>query len=261
MLQKLRKLATVIQHKLKYPDVIYHGAPSVLRLFGITSRRLKKGFFSQQGQDELLFTEFFKSINSKHFPKLFIDIGANHPFIHSNSYFFEKNQGYKVLAIDAIHEIHEMWTIKRPSAKFVECAVGAINGETSFDVIEGGDIESMFSSVSGASQKKILGPVINRTVQVRRISDILVEHEIQCAGIVSMDIEGYEFEALQGIDFSKFFAYIFIIENNGQLGLGDNKIRDMMIRNGYIYYARIWNLDDIFVHPDIVNLDWEVDLE
>lgn len=254
MIQKFRKIGPLFQLKLKYPDVVYFGAPPVVKFFGIPCRTVRKGFYSQLGQDELVFTEFFKALNSGIFPKLFIDIGCNHPMLHSNSYFFEVNQEYKVLAVDALKEVHEWWQAHRPAADFVECAVGATDGELSFDVVGGGNIESMFSSVSGSSQKGAAHPVTIRTVKVRRIADIFEERGIQRAGILSMDIEGYELPALQGIDFSQFMAYVFIIENNSHQGLGCNQIRDLMISNGYIYYARIWNLDDIFIHPELLTL-------
>lgn len=254
MMKKFRKIAPLFQLRGKYPDVVYYGAPPVVKFFGMTCYKLRKGFYSQLGQDELVFTEFFRALNSSIFPKLFIDIGCNHPILHSNSYFFEVNQKYKVLAIDALKEVHALWRAQRPAADFVECAVGAADGELSFDVVGGGNVESMFSSVSGSSEKGSGHSVTTRTVNVRRIAEILAERAIKRAGIVSMDIEGYELPALQGINFSQFMAYVFIVENNSHDGLGCNQIRDLMISNGYIYYARIWNLDDIFIHPELLTL-------
>lgn len=70
---------------------------------------------------------------------------------------------------------------------------------------------------------------------------------------MSIDIEGYEFQALQGIDFNSVRAAIFLIENNGHQELGSDDILDFMISKGHGYYARIWNLDDNFIHGDLVN--------
>lgn len=260
MFCKMRKIARLIEIKSMYPNVIYFGAPSFLKFFGIPYKALRNGFYSQYGQDELVFTEFFKSIASGNFPKLFIDIGCNHPLVHSNSYFFEVNQGYKVLAVDALQEVGELWGKHRQNAAFVNSAVGASDGEVSFDVFDGDDIDSMFSSVSGVSHHEVSNSFTTRTVKVRRISDILAERGIQSAGILSMDIEGYELQALQGIDFNKFLAYVFIIKNNSENGLGNNQIREIMINNGYIYFARIWNSDDIFIHPNLLSLSQSEDL-
>ena len=255
MFRKIRKLARLIQIRIKYPNVIYYGAPSFTWILRLPRRENGKGFYSQSGQDELIFTEFFRAIVSNDFPKLIIDIGCNHPFVHSNSYFYEKNQGCRVLAIDALYEIGSLWRVHRPEAEFIECAVGSNDGELNFEVVEGGENDSMFSSVSGVSGKKMFATATatttTRTVKVRRISDILAERGIQCAGILSIDIEGYELNALRGIDFNNFISYVFIIENNGEFELGSNQIRDLMISKGYIYFARIWNMDDIFIHPNL----------
>jgi FkbM family methyltransferase len=191
---------------------------------------------------------------SEDFPKVFLDIGCNHPLTHNNSHFFQVHQGYRVVAVDALREAGELWREHRAAADFVECAEGAVNGEVSFQVVEGSDFDSMFSAVTGASHHQVAANCVTRTVEVRRISDILAERNIRCAGIVSIDIEGYELQALQGIDFDNFFAYVFIIENNSDQGAGSNLVRDLMISKGYRYFARIWSFDDIFIHPDLLAL-------
>jgi FkbM family methyltransferase len=223
-----------------------------LELWGFDCRPGRKGFFSQRGQDEIIFTEFFAQLNSVEFPKVFLDVGCNHPVIYSNSYFFETNQSFRVIAVDALAEVRERWTTLRPAAEFIECAVGACDGETGFDVVEGSNIDSMHSSVTGASEKKRGQKVSHRNVKVRRLKDILAERTIREIGIVSIDVEGYEYEALLGMDFRALRAWILIVENNGNDGVGSDRIRDLLINNGYCYYARIWNLDDIFVHSDVL---------
>jgi FkbM family methyltransferase len=254
MIKKLQKFATLLRLNYLYPRVVYYNAPWWIRLIGILSRPGKTGFFSQHGQDELIYTELFDYISSDNFPRLFIDIGCNHPTLHSNSYFFETNQNFQVIAVDALSEAAPLWKEKRPNADLIISAVGDHDGYLSFDVVEGGTVDSMFSSVSGASQKATNLSVHTRSVVVRRIENILDERGLEHAGILSIDIEGYELEALNGIDFSKFMSYIVIIENNADAGLGSNTIRNLMLEKGYIYYARVWNLDDIFVHPRLYDL-------
>jgi FkbM family methyltransferase len=253
MLRRLKKLIGLAKANARFPGVQQVGAPPVTAFLGMERQTKPRGFYSQEGQDAYVFTEFFRCLESGAFPKIFLDVGCNHPVVHSNSYFFERNQGYEVIAIDALHEVGKLWAERRPKAQFFECAVGAQNGETSFDVVEGGGIESMFSSVSGASDKSAAAPVTKRTVKVRRLADIVSEIGLKRAGIVSMDIEGYEYQALQGLDLQSFSAAVFIIENNAHHGLGRDDIRDLMKDRGYVYAARIWNMDDIFVHRDALS--------
>ena len=254
MFKKLIKLVDLLRLKILYPDVVYYSSPGWTKLIGFLARPGKTGFFSQQGQDELIFTDFFRQISSISFPKIFIDIGCNHPILHSNSYFFESNQNFKVIAGGALSETASLWKEKRPNADLIISAVGDHDGYLSFDVVVGGHLDSMFSSVTGASPKATNLPVTKRSVVVRTIESILEDRQIECAGILSIDIEGYELQALSGINFSKFMAYIVIIENNSCAGLGSDHIRRLMLSNGYRYYARVWNLDDIFVHPLLYGL-------
>jgi len=254
MFKKLIKLVHLLRLKILYPDVVYYCSPGWTKFFGFLARPGKTGFFSQQGQDEIIFTEFFRQISSIGFPRIFIDIGCNHPILHSNSYFFESNQNFKVIAVDALSEAAALWKEKRPNADLIISAVGGYNGYLSFDVVEGGHVDSMFSSVTGASPKATSLTVAKRSVAVRTIESILEDRRIECAGILSIDIEGYELQALNGINFSKFMAYIVIIENNSDAGLGSDRIRCLMLSKGYLYYARVWNLDDIFVHPLLFDL-------
>jgi len=251
MWNKIIKLYSLLKFRLKYPLVAIYGLPNYLAFYNFKNHESKKGFFSQLGQDELIFTEFYNYINLASFPKIFIDIGANHPIRHSNSYFFERNQNFTVLAIDPLKEVKVLWETIRPNVEFVQTAVGEINGEIEFNVVEGGEIESMFSSVSGASDKNKNNSSSVRTVPIRRLANIFAEHKISTVGIVSLDIEGYELNSLKGIDFATFKSYIFLIENNSNLGIGDDDIRKYMTEKGYLYYARVWNLDDIFIHKDI----------
>ena len=251
MLNKIIKIWKLIKFRINNPDIYIFGLPNDLSIFKFKKREIKRGFYSQLGQDELIFTEFFNYINLVSFPKIFIDIGANHPIKHSNSYFFECNQGFSVLAIDPLKEVNVLWETMRPNVEFVLTAVGEINGEIEFNVVEGGEIESMFSSVSGASNKNKNYSSSVRTVPIRRLENTFAEHKVSTVGIVSLDIEGYELNALKGIDFNTFKSYIFLIENNSNLGIGDNEIRKYMTDRGYLYYARLWNLDDIFIHKDI----------
>ena len=246
------KLVKIVQSSIKYSSVIYFGAPSVLALLGIDVRPGLNGYYSQMGQDELVNTFFSSAICKNTFPKIFIDVGCNDPIIHSNSYFFEHDLGFQVLAIDALPQIQLMWKHKRPMASFVECAVGSSEGLVSFDHVDGTSVESMFSSVSGFSAKAQSQEKLTCNITQRTLANVFKDANITSAGILSMDIEGYEMEALRGIDFKAFMAYILIIENNAGDGLGSNRLRDYLLERGYIYFARIWNLDDIFIHSSIV---------
>jgi FkbM family methyltransferase len=251
LLSKLSKLYPIYRIGRVYPGVQQIGAPRYLRLLGLRTRCAIKGHFSQFGQDRFVADELLSAIDAESFDHLFVDVGCNDPYVHSNSYYFESELGFKVLAIDALQEIKDLWQNQRPNAQVIVTAVGERTGQVSFDVVAGPEQNSMFSSVRGASSKVSADVRNTRTVSVRTLTDIFAEHQIDRVAILSMDIEGYEIPALTGLDFGKTQIGALIIENNGNAGIGSDQLRSLLLSNGYVYWARVWNLDDIFVHPSV----------
>lgn len=82
-------------------------------------------------------------------------------------------------------------------------------------------------------------------IRQRRLSDIFNEHKIHKVDFVSIDVEGYEFEVLDGIDFEKVDITCFLIEND-EGGYPRLKLREYMKNKGYFFAGRIM-IDDIFI--------------
>lgn len=79
MLRRLKQLIGLAKTNAQYPGVRQVGAPPVTALFGMKRQTKRQGFYSQEGQDAYVFTELFKCLESKNFPKIFLDVGCNHP--------------------------------------------------------------------------------------------------------------------------------------------------------------------------------------
>jgi len=209
------------------------------------------GFYSQCGQDAFLLTQFFSRITTSGFPKTFVDVGCNHPVKHNNSLFFERHMGFKVLGVDALPTHQQAWTDQRPQAELVISAVGREEGLVEFEEVErDGHEGDMFSSVRGASDK---APALRRrirTVPVTPLTQILSSRQVRDVGIMSIDIEGYEMQALLGLDLDSIKVQIIILENNSEHTLGDDRVRTHLIAKGFRYVARIWGMDDVFVMPE-----------
>jgi FkbM family methyltransferase len=197
-------------------------------------------------------SRFFKKIiGERGFPKTFVDVGCNHPAQHSNSYFFERCLGFRVLAIDALSTHKKAWEDIRPTAELVITAVGRERGVVEFEELDSdGAAVDMFSSVKGASRKATEARRHNRTVSVVSLVELLRERDIGSIGILSIDIEGYEFEALDGLDLDTNRPRIVVVENNSESVFGDERIRDLMKSKRYDFVARVWGMDDIYVHRD-----------
>jgi len=218
------------------------------------------GVYSQMGQDVLIYNTFFKNVTNG----VYCDIGGNHPIDKSNTYLFEK-MGWKGLCFEPLPEMKPLWE-KHRNTKFFPYAVSNENKQVEFSVVK--DIRAgrgdELSHVTGAS-KHCLDlrdyEISTINVQAVRLSDILESQNITHISYMSIDVEGHEMQVLEGIDFKERFSKcthngklnisVLSIENDKTL-MGCHKIRDFMEQRGYIFYMRISNAEDIYVHKDFV---------
>lgn len=209
-------------------------------------------FYSQDGQDLFLASLLFNYLSNNPNPWV-VDVGCNHPSHFSNSLFFEKWLGCKVLGIDPLAEFGEMWLQQRPSSTFIAAAIASASGSIVLRVPKGEMADNMFSSVSGGVNKATGVEYTERTVQCYPMSQILGEQAITEVMLMSIDVEGVEIDVLRSLDFEKTIIRCFVIENNSLDLYGSEEIRDFLSRRGYIFIARIGILDDVFVHASMIN--------
>lgn len=205
--------------------------------------------YSQFGQDAFIMNKFF-NIKSNGY---FVDIGANHPINCNNTYLFEK-RGWTGVAIDPQTMFNELW-IKNRQTKLLNYVIGDDDKEINF--VEGGIENHGLSGVEGFNKLKDKRQNIVKKNQ-KLLGTILIENNINRIDLLSIDVEGYELTILNNIDFNKIDINVIVIENNigftwlpiigKYIGseLGNNKIRRLLINNGYNQVARIM-CDDIFI--------------
>ena len=88
---------------------------------------------------------------------------------------------------------------------------------------------------------------VSKKMKTRTLDDICEQYSVERIGIMSLDIEGHEFEALRGLDLESHGPIVLILENNSPYTLGDENIRDWLSEKGYTFKVRVWGMDDIYV--------------
>lgn len=78
-------------------------------------------FYSQASQDQFVYCLLYGLLN-KEDDGYYFEIGAGHPSSANNSYFFEKELGWKGISIDIAHEFKEMWYSTRQNSLLIEDA-------------------------------------------------------------------------------------------------------------------------------------------
>lgn len=144
--------------------------------------------------------------------------------------------GWKVYAIEA--NPNNIPLLKQHRNNVYNVAVADVEKEsTEFTIVTSSNWTAGYSAIEISDDyKRIFGGNFQKvdriSVPQRTLNSLLANEmsEITSIDIVSLDIEGGEFNCLQGFDISKWQPKVFVIENVTD----DQRINELMTSNGYI---------------------------
>ena len=198
-------------------------------------KQLNVESFSQYGQDAFIYWMVF---GGKH-EGIFMDVGGNDPITINNTYLFEQ-KGWKGIAFEPMKSQADKWinTRKTPCQNI---AIGMVEDEVEFT-----EMNKHECSGIGIKNDEMEGAVTYKVKQ-RKLANIFKENNINHVDMISIDVEGYEMNVMNGIDFEEVDITCFCIENNrdGEI-IPDMELRKFMIGKGYRLVARL-TIDDIFI--------------
>ena len=179
----------------------------------------------------------------------YLDIGANHPKIDSNTYFFEMNRDYSGIAFDPLTKYEREWETQRPLTKCMNIAAGSAKGQVRFFQYGKTDsISDRLCFTEQSSRREYIGSTESSIVDVLPMTDVYgIPASISFA---SIDVKGAEMDVLKGFGES-VRPTILVVENRSR-PIGSNELRAQVILMGYRFVARISNVDDVFVRSDVV---------
>lgn len=205
-------------------------------------------FFSECGQDKIIKDTFFKNQEDG----FFVEIGAFDGIEGSNCYHFEKFMNWKGIAIEAsptqfgklkqnrncqLHNVALSSTKKE--VEFFE----VIEGFTQMSGINNTNYQNSFNRIINKSKSTINKIKVNSTV----FSEIIPNNQI--IDLLSIDIEGNEFEVLNSIDYDIYEIKVIILENNIPEKLN---YLNFFSKKNYSYYDRV-GMDEIYYNNKYFN--------
>jgi len=211
---------------------------------------------SQWGQDYFLYANFFNDSSSESIaPALtkrgfYVDVGANHPYKLSNTWFFDKCLGWQGVCIEANRALAPALRRHRSCVVVEEC-VAESRQELSFTVPVNHEVafiaENNAAHVLHKMEDIIQGDGIlpTETRTCLSLDEILDTYAPEAAesGIdfMDVDIEGYELPGLQGLDFRRYPVRLMSLENS----FHDRHYEEPMFAAGYHKVGTVGS-DDIW---------------
>ena len=217
------------------------------------SKKYPKLSYSFEGSD-LIVASLLRNIHKG----LYIDVGANHPEVQSNTNYFYQ-QGWNGLAIDANEEFAKLWSQIRPRDIFTTELVSNVRQEVEFAIYPDNTISSMDKLAierysSRYSKAEIIKTVKTTTTLFDLKNRYFRENEVH---LLSVDIEGEDLNCLLGAKLADWKPGVIVIETKN-LSLYDafsNDIVNYLTEVGYRLIAKT-PLDAFFIYPDKTYFDW-----
>lgn len=193
--------------------------------------------YSQEGED-LVVARLFKESEIG----TYIDIGCNHPWRFSNTYYFYL-RGWSGVCIDPLPGLSSVYAKKRPKDKFIGAGVSKFPSTLDYYMFNDSAINSFDKIRSerfdGLGDFKLINTVKITTLPLK---DILQKIDIghMPLKLMSIDVEGFDYEVLESNDWEKYRPEVLIIEVaiTGIADLVGDPIYKFLINKNYSFYAK-----------------------
>lgn len=210
--------------------------------------RYTRKSFSQFGED-LIIEKALNILKEKNIS--YLDIGANHPYLISNSYYFYR-KGATGTLIEPDPLLYENLKKKRPYDNILNCGVGFDEKiKTAKLYIMDNPVLNTFSLEEAKRMEKNTVYKIVKDINVELIPiNFILEDMKNFPSFISIDVEGLDYEILSSLDTQKYRPGLIVAEtltfdpNTG--GEKIDKIIELMLRKKYKVFADT-RLNTIFI--------------
>jgi FkbM family methyltransferase len=202
--------------------------------------------FSNFGED-LLLTRMFT------LPEVgfYVDVGANHPIRASNTFRLDL-MGWSGLAIEPNPDLARKFPRLRPACAVVNCGVGTTEGEMEYIRFDRDQCNTFDEVLADSSKRRGAREIGRHPVDIRPLSRLLEKHVgSRHIDVMSIDIEGFDLQALTSNDWSRWRPSIILIEDHLPLGASfeTSEIANYLRDKSYTIVARV-HFTSFFVRSD-----------
>lgn len=167
-----------------------------------------KRSFAQSGEDIIADIALEKKRKG-----IYVEVGAFHPKLFSNTYLFYK-RGWRGVCIEPRPEARELFEKARSQDIFVGMGVGEKKDVLQYwqfaDAAANTFSEEQAEKNIKEAGRKLLGKI---NVMVMPLRDILAVSKVETVDLLSVDVEGMDLEVLKSNDWEKYRPKVVICED------------------------------------------------
>jgi FkbM family methyltransferase len=214
--------------------VVLHTLPKYPADYGAFKKAYGPNKFSENAE-EWIIRDFFQDRRNG----VFVDVGAAHFVVNSNTYFLETQLGWSGIAVEPFPHFEADYRTYRSRTRFLPFFVADKSGEEARLYTLPGNFLASSSDKSfverfGKDPKEFKAPTIT-------MNELLDQAGIKTFDFLSMDIELSEPKALAGFDINRFRPALVCIEAHPEVR---QQILDYFARADYVVVGKYLRADD-----------------
>lgn len=195
---------------------------------GISPRKFHP--YAQYGEDVIL-----RNIFGPDHHGTCVEVGAFDGRTGSNTLALEQ-MGWTTVLVEPNPVLADKIRHERPNARLFQCAVGAAPGEVTLAIPKGAET---LASVSVDPEQVLRMDMSAQSVDHIVVPQMTIDEVLEGAGVrtidfITIDVEGYEMDALRGFDLARWQPRIIILEDNSS-GTS-HEIVTWMEQHGYVRF-------------------------
>jgi len=152
----------------------------------------------------------------------FVEAGANDGYTQSNTYFLERFRGWRGVLVEPLPALYERCRRERPNSRVFRCALVADDYDRPTASMLTANLMSLVRGAqkSAAADRahchrgaEIQDSMVEKIeVPASTLSAVLTEAGVGDVDFLSIDVEGYELQALKGLDLERHRPRYILVE-------------------------------------------------